>query len=134
MRFFRAATCEERAASATQANHTDQRPWRGVSPDQTAFHGEQVSEGERKMRTLLGLPILAVLLAAFSVNTASASCCGAASYKNCTAPAADTGSYCTAQAQCHTVMKTCKKVVYEKQQYTCYKTCYDTVYVDKTVN
>ena len=24
-------------------------------------------------------------------------------------------------------MKTCKEVVYEKQQYTCYKTCYERV-------
>ena len=59
------------------------------------------------MRTLLGVPIVAVLLAAVTVNTGYASCCGAASYKHlgCCDPA----SYGAAKQQCYTVMKTCRE-------------------------
>ena len=34
------------------------------------------------MRTLLGVPMVAVLLAAMSAGTSQAACCGAASYKH----------------------------------------------------
>src|SRR5687768_18270865 len=83
------------------------------------------------MRTLLGVPIIAVLLAVATVNTGYASCCGAASYKHvsCSQPA----DYAPAKQHCYTVMKTCREVVYEKQEYTCYKKCYETTYETKTV-
>ena len=83
------------------------------------------------MRSLLTLPIIAILAIVMSAENASAGCCGAASYTRCnTEPA----SYGCAKRQCQTVMKTRKRVVYEKQQYTCYRTVYDTVYKDKVVN
>jgi hypothetical protein len=84
------------------------------------------------MRTLLGVPIAAVMLAAVMVNTGYASCCGAASYKHvsCTAPA----DYGSAKQHCYTVMKTCRETVYEQQQYTCYKKAYETVYETKTID
>jgi len=83
------------------------------------------------MRTLLGVPMLAVLLAAALANSGYASCCGAASYRNigCCQPA----DYGCAKQQCYTVMKTCRETVYEQQQYTCYKKCYETVYEAKTI-
>jgi len=78
------------------------------------------------MRTLLGVPIVAVLLAAATLNSAQAFCCGAASYRNI--GCCDVGNYCQAKQQCHTVMKTCREVVYEQQQHTCYKKVCETVY------
>ena len=71
------------------------------------------------MRTFLGVPIVAVLLAAATLNSAQAFSLGAASYRNigCCEPA----SYGNAKQQCYTVMKTCREVVYDQQQYTCYK-------------
>ena len=83
------------------------------------------------MRSALGVPLVAVLLAAIAASTADASYCGAARYRRCkTACCAD---YTCARQQCTTVMKTCREVVYEKQQYTCYKTCYDRVCEPKTI-
>ena len=84
------------------------------------------------MRALLSVPMLALLLIAASVNTAQAAHCGAVSYRN--AGCCDRVDYCAEKQQCYTVMKTCRKMVYEKQQYTCYKTVYETVCEDKTVN
>ncbi len=84
------------------------------------------------MKALLSVPICAVLLAAASVNTAWAAYCGAVSYRN--AGCCDQVDYCDAKQRCYTVMKTCRKVVYEKQQYTCYKTVYETVCEDKTIS
>ena len=83
------------------------------------------------MRTLLGMSVVAVLLAAATASTGYASCCGAASYKHvgCCQPA----EYGPAKQQCYTVMKTCRETVYEQQQYTCYKKCYETVYDTQTV-
>ena len=83
------------------------------------------------MRTLLGVPIVAVLLAAATLNSAQAFCCGAASYRNigCCQPA----DYGCAKQQCYTVMKTCREVVYEQQQHTCYKKVCETVYDTKTI-
>ena len=70
------------------------------------------------MRTLLGVPVVALLLAVCSADVAEARYCGAARYSCC---AADCCDYAAAKQQCHTVMKTCREVVYEKQNYTCYK-------------
>ncbi|MFW6170819.1 MAG: hypothetical protein ACODAD_10050, partial [Planctomycetota bacterium] len=82
------------------------------------------------MRVLLSAPIWAVLLAAASVNTSWAAYCGAVSYRN--AGFCDQVDYCAAKQQCYTVNKTRREVVYEKQQYTCYKTVYETVREPKT--
>ena len=84
------------------------------------------------MKTLLGVPILAFLLAFCAAGTADASWCGAAKFRFC-ADCCDTVSYCCCRQQC-TVMKTCKEVVYEKQNYTCYKTCYEQVCEPRTIN
>ena len=78
------------------------------------------------MRNLLGVPIIAVLLAVAATQTAEARYCGAARY-TCCATSCDGGDYVVARQQCHVVMKTCREVVYEKQSYTCYKTVYDRV-------
>jgi len=84
------------------------------------------------MRTVLGVPLIAVLLTVFTVNTADACYCGAARYLRCKPNCCV--DYASCKQQCYTVMKTCKQVVYEKQQYTCYKTCYERVCVPKTIN
>src|SRR5579863_4538829 len=89
--------------------------------------------GDRNMKALLGVPILAVVLAAVSAETADACWCGAAKFR-CCAGCCDTISYCCTKQQCHTVMKTCKEIVYEKQNYTCYKTCYETVCEPRTID
>ena len=49
------------------------------------------------MKTLMGIPAIAVLLTVISVNTTQAACCGAASYKHvgCT----DTVTYGCAKQQ-----------------------------------
>ena len=59
--------------------------------------------------------------------------CGAARLR-CCRPSACSADYGCCKQQCHTVMKTCKEVVYEKKQYTCYKTCYKPVWETKTIN
>src|SRR6188472_3433847 len=99
--------------------------------DQTFPVSHESSEGDWIMRTLLGVPIAAVLLAAAAASTAHASCCGAASYKNvgCSEPC----GYAPAKQHCYTVMKTCREVVYDKQEYTCYKKVHETVYDTRTV-
>src|SRR5438067_1571474 len=76
------------------------------------------------MRTLLGVPIVAVLLAAATVNTGYASCCGAASYRHvgCCQPS----SFGAAKQQCYTVMKTFHEKGYRQQSYTICKTVYET--------
>src|SRR5688500_7708397 len=78
-------------------------------------------QGVRKMKTLLGVPLAALLLAAMVASSSQAACCGAASYKH--VGCADPVGYGCAKQQCHTVMKTCREVVYDKQQYTCYRKC-----------
>ena len=84
------------------------------------------------MRTLLGVPIVAVLLAAARVEHRPRLVLwrGQLPHIGCCEPA----SYGAAKQQCYTVMKTCREVVYEKQQYTCYKKCYETVYDTKTID
>ena len=84
------------------------------------------------MKSFAQVPILAAVVLLVSVNTAAAGYLGAASYRNCvaTTPA----SFSCAKQQCHTVMKTVREVVYEKQQYTCYRTAYETVFDTKTID
>ena len=84
------------------------------------------------MRTLLGVPVLAVVFVALSLSDASAAYLGGASYRH--VAGSNPGSYCGAKQQCYTTTKTCKEVVYDQQEYTCYKTVYDTVYDTKTID
>ncbi|MHC4403719.1 MAG: hypothetical protein ACYTG0_29020, partial [Planctomycetota bacterium] len=83
------------------------------------------------MRALLGLPVVAVMLAALSADTADASYCGVAKFRRCKPVCCVDHTCC--KWQCHTVMKTCRQVVYEPKQFTCYKTCYQPVCVPKTI-
>jgi hypothetical protein len=111
--------------------------WSGVNGETVFAQPVSISlncfgEGERKMKALMSASIFAVLLVAISADSASASCCGAASYTNCGGD--DPATYCCAKQHCHTVMKTCRKTVWEKQEYTCYKKCYETVYEQKTID
>ena len=75
------------------------------------------------MNALRVVPILVALAAAMSVERAEASYCGAARYKSCTA-CCDPVEYACCKKQCHTVMKTCREVVYEQKQYSFSKTVY----------
>ncbi len=56
---------------------------------------------------------------------ANAGFCGVARYNCC-------GPCC--QMQCHTVMKTVRCVEYERQEFTCHKTCWDRVCEDRVIN
>jgi hypothetical protein len=82
------------------------------------------------MARVLGLSMASLLLLALAASTADAAFCGAACYRRC-APAC-CGCTCCEQ-QCHTVMKTCQKVVYEEHQVTLYKTVYVDVKEKKMV-
>jgi len=84
------------------------------------------------MRRFLGVPVVALLLAAITASSADAGYCGAARYWRCRATGCQ--DYVSCKQQCSTVMKTCREVVYEKQQYTCYKTCYERIVEPKTIN
>ena len=81
------------------------------------------------MRTALGVPLFAAILAVLAASNADASYCGAARYCRCR-PECCVTTCCP--EQCHTVMKTCREVVYEQQQVTCYKTCCERVCVPET--
>ena len=87
------------------------------------------------MSTRFGVPILAVLITVGSANLASAAYCGAANYSNCdcTADGSSDGN-ASADDGSTTVMVTRKKVVCVPEKYTAYRTVYDTVYEDKTIN
>src|SRR5690348_12266465 len=87
---------------------------------------------QENMKTLLGVPLVAVILMALSVDTAVAGYCGACRYR-CCATCCDAGP-APCKMQCHTVMRTCKEVVYEKQNYTCYKTVMEPVVENRTIN
>jgi len=71
------------------------------------------------MRRLLGVPVVAVTFLVVMANLADARC----------GTCATTCSPC----RCSTVMKTCRQVVYEKQEVTCYRTCYEPITEEKTV-
>ena len=75
------------------------------------------------MRRLLGLPLMAVVLLAIGASMADACYCGAARYRCCRCACCAPAECCECGQCCCTVMKTCKEVVYEQRQYTCYKTC-----------
>ena len=85
------------------------------------------------MKNLLGMPLLAVALLTVAAQSADAAYCGAARYR-CCAPSCGSADYCGVKQQCHTVMKTCKEVVYEKKQYTCYRNVYKPVYETKHIS
>src|SRR5689334_21440766 len=106
---------------ATCASNSPAKPVQPLRPER---------EGDRKMKTLMGVSMTAAVLLVLSTNTALASCCGAANYANvgCCEPA------CCPAPQCCTVMKTCRKVCWEKQCHTCYRTVCDTVYDQQQID
>ena len=61
----------------------------------------------------------------------SAGYLGLANYRNC--GIAEPESICESQVQTHTIMRTRRRVVFDQQQYTCYKTVYDTVVDTKDI-
>ena len=65
------------------------------------------------MRALKGVSLIALVLAVSSASVAEARYCGAARY-NCCATSDDCCSFAKCKQQCHTVMKTCREVVYEQ--------------------
>ena len=69
------------------------------------------------MRNVWGASLIAVLLTVVAANSADASYCGAARF--CRVKPACCAKYTCCKQQCHTVMKTCREVVYERQQQTC---------------
>ena len=77
------------------------------------------------MRTLLVVPLLAVALAVASAQNGRRRLCAGQRASAARSDLLLPINYCGCQQQCYTVMKTCKEVVYEKQNYTCYKTVYE---------
>src|SRR5262245_45340159 len=94
----------------SRGNEPAEDTWRDVRQTRPST-ARPDSEGDRHMKTLWGLPALAVLLTALAAGTAQAACCGAANYSYC--GCCDSANYSAARQQCHTVMKTCREVVYE---------------------
>ena len=84
------------------------------------------------MNIRLSMTGLVVLLAAVWSDTSFAAYWGGVSEPGCQADTTVTS--CCAKPTCHTVMKTRRQVVYEKQQQTCYRTVYETVYEDQQVD
>ena len=83
---------------------------------------------EVEMKNLFGAALLAVVaLAALSAEKAQAAYCGACSYT------AVRPSACEFAAQCNTVMKTCRKVVFEKEQVVCYRNAVQKVPVTRQI-
>lgn len=86
------------------------------------------------MRKLLGTPVLAIVVLLIAEGTASAGYCGVLSYR-CGKRACCRQATCTCcRQECHTVMKTCKEVIYEPKEVTAYKTVYEEVIDEKTVD
>ncbi|MCP3691085.1 MAG: hypothetical protein GY917_02720, partial [Planctomycetaceae bacterium] len=81
------------------------------------------------MNFRLKITSLVVLLAAVGSDTSFAAHLGTGEACG-VAKSAD----CCAKPTCHTVMKTRRQVVYEKQQQTCYRTVYETVYEDQKID
>lgn len=82
------------------------------------------------MKKVVGLTLMAAFFAltsVFSGSQAQAAWCGAASYRWCRPTA------CDFTQQCSTVMKTCRKVVYEQEQVTCYRTVLEKVAVPQRI-
>ena len=81
------------------------------------------------MRRLLGMSVIAIALIALAAGVADA--CGRCQRANCCC----VQTCCAPQPACAvtTVMQTCRKIVYDQQQVTCYRTCYDAVTEPKTI-
>ena len=75
---------------------------------------------------------LAVAICLFMLDSASAGYLGIANYRNC--GIAEPETICESQVQTHTIMRTRRRVVFDQQQYTCYKTVYDTVMDTKDID
>ena len=73
--------------------------------------------------------MLASAIVLLAATTAPAGYLGVANYRNCGSdqPAA----FCEAKLPSHTVMRTTRRVVMERQQFTCFKTVFETVYDEK---
>ena len=72
--------------------------------------------------------IVAMILLAWAASAAEACYCGATRYAACRRACC-----CPVTQQCCTVMKVCPQVVYQQKKYTCYRTCYEPVWEQKTV-
>ena len=78
------------------------------------------------MKKIFGAAVLAVAaFMAFSLEQAQAAYCGACSYTCCRPCATEFTT------QCNVVMKTCRKIVCENQQVTCYRTQVERVPVTR---
>ena len=77
------------------------------------------------MKGLIGASLVASLVMLMVPDQADARYCGAARYR-CCAP--------SCQPCYHTVMKTVKCTVWDKECVTCHKTVYDRVCEDKVIN
>ena len=104
------------------------------------------------MSKRFGVPILAVIMTLGSVNLARAAYCGAANYFNCSCGARmvstvqdgaelEAGSVASEGAAASvnddgtmTIMVNRSRVVYVPEEYTAYRTEYDTVYDERQVN
>ncbi len=84
------------------------------------------------MKRLLGVSLLSAVLLAIAASTASAGYCGALRHRCCKRACCEPVE-CTCCQQCYTVMKTCKEVVYEEREDTCYKTVFVEVVSKKKV-
>ena len=100
------------------------------------------------MSTRFGLSMLAVILAVSSANVASAAYCGAVNYcsygyspgiggdgivsDGAATESADNGA--TTNSDSCTVMVSRKRVIRVPEQYTAYRTEYETVYEERKVN
>ena len=83
------------------------------------------------MKRLIAVSMMAICMIAISANTTYAAWLGAVNYKNC---GSEKASFASAKKCCYTVMKTRRKVMFETQKYTCYKTVYEKAYEKKTIN
>ena len=69
---------------------------------------------------------------AIAASTTEAGYCGALRHRCCKRACCEPAE-CTCCRQCYTVMKTCKEVVYEEREETCYKTVFEEVVEKKKV-
>jgi nitrogen fixation protein FixH len=82
------------------------------------------------MSKLLGAMLFVVLSITLMSSTVNAAYCGAARFR-CFRPIVQ--DYAAIRMQCGTVMRSSKKIVYDQQEYTCYRTVYDRVVTPRTV-
>ena len=82
------------------------------------------------MKATVSVPIFAALVLAVAPTRADAGYCGAARYSGCVPCSYNQD----AGGACCTVTKTRRRVVYDRQQVTCYKTVYDRVCEDRVIN